>query len=95
MIARAAADLACDASLLHWQPLGEEAYVAHGCDKQVKYVRRCHQEFENPARPTYPPIDVCEWSLDGVRPDPPPPPLPPPPLPPLPPPDGGDASPPR
>jgi hypothetical protein len=79
MIARSARDLTCDRGSVRWQALSEQAYVAHGCDRQAKYVVRCHEEFENPARPTYPPIDVCEWALEGVRPEvPPPPPTPPP-----------------
>ena len=69
MIARSARDLSCDARSVHWQPLSDQAYVAHGCGKQAKYAVRCHQEFEDPARPTYPPIDVCEWALEGVGPD--------------------------
>ena len=74
MTARAAADLRCDAQAVRWQALGDQGWIAHACDRQATYVSRCHDTFENPARPTYPPIEVCEWSLDGVRPDLPPPP---------------------
>jgi hypothetical protein len=69
MIARAAKDLTCDAQSVRWHALSWDAYIARGCDKQARYVVRCHDEFENPARPTYPPIEVCEWFLAGVRPD--------------------------
>jgi hypothetical protein len=69
MVARAAANLTCDARSVRWQPLDQQVWIAHGCGKQAKYAPRCHEEFENPARPTYPPITVCEWFLEGIRPD--------------------------
>jgi hypothetical protein len=68
MIARAAADLRCDAASVRWHALDDQRWIARGCERQVQYAPRCHDEFENPARPAYPPIEVCEWSLEGLRP---------------------------
>ena len=69
MIARAGRDLGCDGRSVQWHAVGDQTWTARGCGKQAQYSVRCHQEFENPARPTYPPIDVCAYNLDGVRPD--------------------------
>jgi hypothetical protein len=69
MTVRAAGDLRCDASAVRWQALGDQGWIARGCERQAQYALRCHEEFEDPARPAYPPIDVCAWVLQSVRPD--------------------------
>ena len=74
MIARASRDLACDPASVRWHDVNGWSWTARGCDKEARYSLQCHQEFENPARPAYPPIDVCKYVFDGIRADRPAPP---------------------